>query len=111
MNNCRACGNEFEPLYKYDKFCSQKCAADFSGVMSKVNSQNQTLKRKQEAESIDDFSWQSILRRKGKFVITNKELEDIYDSTKERTKFEMLLASQNLIVKKGSELSVIKKVL
>jgi hypothetical protein len=108
MNNCRACGNEFEPLYKYDKFCSQKCAADFSGVMGKVHSQNAKLKK--APEPAPSFHWELIVKRKGKYTIENTQLEEIYDSQKQKSKFELLLMEQGLKVIKGSSFSVIKKV-
>jgi hypothetical protein len=89
MNNCKACNKEFEPL-GFEKFCSEECATDFSKVMSKIQTQNAKAKKEPEPELL--FSWQIILKKRGKYTIPNKELEDIYDSTRERTKFEMLLS-------------------
>jgi hypothetical protein len=108
MNNCRACGNEFEPVFKYDKFCSQRCAADFEKVLQKVRATNSSIKK--EAVPEPSFNFELVLKKKGKYTIENTQLEEIYDSTRQKAKFELLLASQNLKVIKGNMFSVIKKV-
>jgi len=107
MISCKACNKEFEPIEK-EKFCSENCTILFNQTISKVNLRSKSIVKEQKA--IPSFNFEMILRKKGTYTIENSQLEEIYDSNKSKTKFEMLLASQNLKVIKGISYSVIKKV-
>lgn len=104
--NCKACNKPIEED-SVAKFCSTDCAEDFNRTLSKVR--NDVVKTNRNAPQ-HFFGFSVVLNKRGKFFISQKSLDEIYDSVKKKSEFELLLASNNLmVVRLDSELSVIKK--